>query len=104
MQDSLLRSKAGETQSFADGKDLKKFYDALKTVYGPHSSEATPLLSANRNNIMENKLSWKDGLNTSTVCSIARPVSMRMPLIDLYKLSAIHSLMNPRYHWNNESI
>ena len=34
MQDSWLSSKAGEIQSFADRKDMKKFFDVLKTVYG----------------------------------------------------------------------
>ena len=37
MQDSWLRKKADEIQSFADRKDMKKFFDALKTVYGPQS-------------------------------------------------------------------
>ena len=46
MQDSWLSSKADEIQSFADRKDMKKFFDALKTVYGPQSSGTTPLLSA----------------------------------------------------------
>ena len=42
MQDSWLIKKADEIQSFADRKDMKKFFDALKTVYGPHSSGTTP--------------------------------------------------------------
>ena len=32
MQDTLLNKKANEIQSFADGEDMKKFHDALKTV------------------------------------------------------------------------
>ena len=44
MQDSWLSSKADEIQSFADRK-IMKFFDALKTVYGPQSSGTTPLLS-----------------------------------------------------------
>ena len=31
IQDSWLRKKADEIQSFADRKDMKKFFDALKT-------------------------------------------------------------------------
>ena len=46
MQDSWLSSKADEIQSFADRKDMKKFFDALKTVYDPQISGTTPLLSA----------------------------------------------------------
>ena len=36
MQDSLLSKKAEKTQPFADRKDMKKFHEALKTVYGPN--------------------------------------------------------------------
>ena len=45
MQDSWLSKKAEEIQSFADQKYMKKFHDALKTIYGPKFSGATPLLS-----------------------------------------------------------
>ena len=43
---SWLRKKADEIQSFADRKDMKKFFDALKTVNGLQSSGTTLLLSA----------------------------------------------------------
>jgi len=33
MQDNWLSDKAVEIQSYADKKDYKRFYDALKTVY-----------------------------------------------------------------------
>ena len=46
MQDSWLSKKADEIQSFADRKDMKKFFAALKTKYGPQSSGTSPLLSA----------------------------------------------------------
>ena len=55
MQDSWLRKKADEIQSFADRKDMKKFFDALKTVYGPQSSETTPLLSADGTSLLTDK-------------------------------------------------
>ena len=42
MQDSWLSKKADEIQSFADQEDMKKFHDALKTIYGPKSSGVTP--------------------------------------------------------------
>ena len=35
MQDFWLSKKADEVQSFADRKDMKKIFDALKTVYSP---------------------------------------------------------------------
>ena len=55
MQDSWLRKKADEIQSFADRKDMKKFFDALKTVYGPQSSGTTPLLSADGTSLLTDK-------------------------------------------------
>ena len=47
MQDSWLSKKADEIQSFADRKNIKKFFDAFRQyIYGPQSSGTTPLLSA----------------------------------------------------------
>ena len=55
MQDSWLRKKADKIQFFADRKDMKKFFDALKTVYGPQSSGTTPLLSADGTSLLTDK-------------------------------------------------
>ena len=55
MQDSWLSSKADEIQSFAGRKDIKKLFDALKTVYGPQSSETTHLLSADGTSLLTDK-------------------------------------------------
>ena len=55
MQDSWLSSKADEIQSFADIKDRKNFFDALKTVYGPHSSGTTPILSVDGTSLLTDK-------------------------------------------------
>ena len=55
MQDSWLRKKADEIRSFADRKDMKKFFDTLKTVYGPQSSGTTPLLSADGTSLLTDK-------------------------------------------------
>ena len=44
IQDSWLSSKADEIQSFANIEVMKKFYNALKTHYGPKRSETTPRL------------------------------------------------------------
>ena len=56
MQDSWLGKKADEIQSFADRKDMKKFFDALKSIYGPLSSRTTPLLSANGTYLLTDKV------------------------------------------------
>ena len=52
MQDSWLSKKAKEIQSFADRKDIKKFQDALKTIYVPKSSGVTPLLSSDGSTLL----------------------------------------------------
>ena len=52
MQDSCLSKTADEIQSFADRKDMKMFFDARKTVYGPQSSGTSPLLSADGTNLL----------------------------------------------------
>ena len=52
---SRLRKKADEIQSFADRNDMKKFFDALKTIYGPQSSGTTLLLSADGTSLLTDK-------------------------------------------------
>ena len=39
MQNAWLSKKADEIQSFADRQNMKKFFDALKTVYGPRAQK-----------------------------------------------------------------
>ena len=51
----LAEKKADEIQSFADRKGMKKFFDALKTVYGPQCSGTSPLLSADGTNLLTDK-------------------------------------------------
>ena len=55
MQDSWLSSKADEIQSFAERKDMKKFFGVLKTVYGTLSSGTTPLLSVDGTSLLTDK-------------------------------------------------
>ena len=55
MQDSWLSKKAGEIQSFADRKDMKKFHDALKTIYGTKRSGAAKLFSADGSTLLTDK-------------------------------------------------
>ena len=68
MQDSWLSKKSEVIQSFADRKDMKKFHDALKTIYGPKSSGATPLLSADGSTLLTDKDAilkrWAEHLNS----------------------------------------
>ena len=68
MQDSCLSKKAEEIQSFADRKDMKKFHDTLKTLYGPKSSGATPLLGADGSTLCTDKNAilkrWAENFNS----------------------------------------
>ena len=68
MQDSWLREKTEEFQSYADRKDMKKFHDALKIFYGPKSSGATSLLSADGSNLLTDKEAilekWAENFNS----------------------------------------
>ena len=67
-QDSWLSKKADEIQSFADRKDMKKFFDALKTVYGPQNLGTTPLLIADGTSLLIDKEAiLKNWLNTDGV-------------------------------------
>ena len=72
----LAEQKADEIQSFADRKDMKKFFDALKTVYGPQSSGTTPLLSADGTSLQTIKESilkrWAEHFD----CVLDRPSSI----------------------------
>ena len=55
MQNSWLSKKVDEIQYFADRKDMKKLFDALKTIYGPQSSGTTPLLSTGGTSLLTEK-------------------------------------------------
>ncbi|KAL8577837.1 hypothetical protein ACOMHN_054587 [Nucella lapillus] len=46
MHHTWFSSNADEIQGYTDIHDIKRFYDALKAVYGPQSSGSSPLLSA----------------------------------------------------------
>ena len=82
MQDSWLSKKAEEIQSFADRKDMKKFHDALKTIYDPKSSGATPILSADGSTLLTDKDTilkrWAEHFNSV----LNRPSSVNDNAID----------------------
>ena len=67
MQNSWLSKKAEEIHSFADRKDMKKFHDALKTIYCPKSSGATPLLSEDGSTLLTDKDLHKSACENWTV-------------------------------------
>ncbi|XP_047481686.1 uncharacterized protein LOC125034089 [Penaeus chinensis] len=55
MQDTWYCKKAEEIQGYADSHDTKRFYDALKTVYGPRTTGSFPLLTANGRQLLTEK-------------------------------------------------
>ena len=55
MQDPWLAAKADEIQKYADTRDSKRFYDALKAVYGPQSSSTSPLLNVDGTTLITDK-------------------------------------------------
>ena len=71
-----------EIQSFADRKGMKKFHDALKTIYGPKSSGAITLLSADGSTLLTDKevtfKRWAEHLNSV----LNRPSSINDDAID----------------------
>ena len=87
MQDSWLRKKTEEIQSFVDRKDMKKFHDVLKTIYGPKSSGANTLLTADGSTLLTDKEAilkrWVQHFNSD--CA----ESMTMQLTDSHRLSAM---------------
>ena len=88
MQDSWLRKKTEEIQSFAGRKDMKKFHDALKTIYGTKCSGATTLLSADGSTLLTDKEAilkrWAEQFNSvlNRPSSINEDTIERLPQIE----------------------
>ncbi|KAL8575860.1 hypothetical protein ACOMHN_014865 [Nucella lapillus] len=89
MQDSWLSAKSDEIQGYADRHVTKRFYDALKAVYGPQSSGSSPLLSTDGSTLLTDKKQilerWAEHfdsvLNRPAVINdeaIARPHKLRL--------------------------
>ena len=95
MQDSWMRKKADEIQSFADRKDMKKFFDALKIVYGPQSSGTTPLLSTDGTSLLTDKEAilkrWAEHFDGSL---IGHHLSMMKLSTDYHRWNVIRCLMS----------
>ena len=88
MQDSWLRKKSEEIQSIADRTDMKKFHGALKTIYGPNSSGATTLHSADGRTLLTDKEAilkrWAEHFNSvvNRPSSINEDAIERLPQIE----------------------
>ena len=55
MQDTWLSNKADETQNYANRHDMKRFFDSLKTIYGPPTSGSSTMLSADGKELITDK-------------------------------------------------
>ena len=64
MQNNWLSNKADEIQVYADRNDAKRFYSALKSMYGPQSSGSSPMSQMDRCFLLRKTKFLKDGLNT----------------------------------------
>ena len=53
LKDAWWAAKADELQQYADRHDSKKFFEGLKTVYGPPSSKTTPIRDSEGNLLTE---------------------------------------------------
>ena len=82
MQDSWLKKKTEEIQSFVNRKDMKKFHDALKTIYCPNNSGATTLVSTDGSTLLTDKTAilerWTEHFNSV----LNRPSSINENAID----------------------
>ena len=89
MQDSWLSTKADEIQKYADSNHSKRFYDALKTIYGPQTSGTSPLLSADGSTLFTEKNAilkrWAEHFNNvlNRPSCINDEAIARMPQVDI---------------------
>ena len=60
MRNTWLSNKADEIQLAADQNNSKKFYDALKAIYGPQTSGSSPLLNSDGSKVLMDKEEIRD--------------------------------------------
>ncbi|KAF7242044.1 Craniofacial development protein 2 [Varanus komodoensis] len=96
MQDSWLSAKADEIQTFADRNDAKRFYEALRSLYGPQPSGSSPLLDSDGATLITEKTPilqrWAEHFQSILNC----PSSINNEVIDRIPQAEInHSLDAP---------
>ncbi|KAL8566709.1 hypothetical protein ACOMHN_050357 [Nucella lapillus] len=90
IQDERWKKKTDEVQLYADTKNSKMFFSALKAVYGPSRPSTTPPLSTNSALLKEKKAiheRWREHFNTllnrpSTVSNEALDQIPKRPPLD----------------------
>ncbi|KAF7248111.1 RNA-directed DNA polymerase from mobile element jockey [Varanus komodoensis] len=89
MQDSWLSAKADEIQTFADRNDAKRFYEALRSLYGRQPSGSSPLLDSDGATLITEKTlilqRWAEHFQSvlNRPSSINNKATDRMPQADI---------------------
>ena len=91
MQDKWLSDKSDEIQLYADRHDTKRFYDALKAIYGPTSSGTSPILSADGETLLTDRSQILDRWTEHFDIVLNRPSTINDGAID--RLSQIETNM-----------
>lgn len=94
LQDIWLSCKADEIQSFADRNDYKRFYAALKAIYGPQAIGTSPLQSADGASLITEKIKilerWAEHFNNV----LNRPSTINDNAIDRLPQAMINSALD----------
>ncbi|KAK9401924.1 RNA-directed DNA polymerase from mobile element jockey-like [Crotalus adamanteus] len=98
MQDSWLSAKADEIQKFADRNDAKRFYEALRSLYGPQLLGSSPLLDSSGATLITEKTLilqlWAEHFHfvLNRPSTINNEAIDRIPQVDMnYSLDALPS-------------
>jgi len=94
IQNSWFSRKADEIEAYADSKNLKRFYTAIKEVYGPQSTGTSPLLSSDGSTLITDKPQilqrWAEHFHNvlNRLSSISDTVLAQLPQIEVNTLLA----------------
>lgn len=89
MQESWLHHKADEIQTYADSHNSRRFYDALKCVYGPQASGTAPLFGADGKTLLTDRASilhrWAEHFSSvlNRPSSVSDEAIARMPQVPI---------------------
>ncbi|VDL94798.1 unnamed protein product [Schistocephalus solidus] len=89
IKDVWLIRKAEEIQRYADRNEMKHFFKAIKTIYGPCIKGSAPLLSADGTTLLteksQNLKRWAEHFTSVLNCSSAISVAAidRLPQVDM---------------------
>ena len=82
MQDSWLAAKADEIRKYADTHDSKRFYDALKAVYGPQSWSTSTLLNVDGTTLITEQVGGHFSAVVNRPADINAEAIARLPQVE----------------------